>query len=441
MREVSQYFWIIIAIYMVRGGVIFANFRMIFENFRDYPRREWKKRDWVWFYFYIVITVIYRFAVNSGIRLLYVVIGGLFFVRIVPFLWSRYGWKLSFLIEVLFYECIVDCISQNIEFIFINKMNIVGYTNIETDLAEAITEAIMCGFLIFLILLRKVNILKICFTTLTIREYILLFLVSSAYGVLQLEIYNVSSCNELMRRLSIITFILFMMLIAHVIMIRDQNISMNNMIGNLKEPMKQITASYIKMEEKNTELRRFRHDTKNLLLVLRSLIERENIEQAISYIDKMQKTLDVIQVKAFDTGNFIADALLESKAKMAKQNNIKMTLEGNIPSNRVEDVNLVILISNLLDNAIEAAKDVDGERKIEIQSILKKNIWVLSVKNSCVKDVVIRENKIETTKENKEAHGFGIANIERVAKKYEGNLQLSCENQVFTARATLFLTA
>ena len=440
MGDLSRYFGIIIAIYLIRGGVIFANFWMVFEVFRDHPKREWNNKDRLWLCFYAVITILYRFAVNSGERILFVVIGGLFFVRIVPFLWNRYGWKLSLLIEVLFYECVVDCISQNIEFLFINKINLVGYRDIDTDVFEMITEVIVCSFLIILMLLRRSNILKVCFTVLSIWEYILLFLVLSAYGVLQLEIYSDLSAGNLIKKISVITFALLIMLIAHVIMIRDQNISMNNMIGNLKEPMKQITASYIEMEEKNTELRRFRHDTMNLLVVLRLLIEKKNPEQAIEYIDKIHKTLDVIQLKAFDTGNYIADALLESKAKLAKQNNITMTLEGNIPANRVEDVNLVILISNLLDNAIEAAKQVDGERKIEIQSILKKNIWILSVKNSCVKDVVIRENRVETTKEDREAHGFGITNVERVTKKYGGNLLLSCENQVFTARAMLMLT-
>ena len=124
---------------------------------------------------------------------------------------------------------------------------------------------------------------------------------------------------------------------------------------------------------------------------------------------------------------------------MAVQNNISMTVTGNIPANRIEDVSLVILISNLLDNAIEAAKRVDGERKIEIQSILKKSVWILSVKNSCVQDVVIRENRIDTTKDNKEAHGFGLSNIERVTKNYSGKLQLSCKDKVFTARTTIML--
>lgn len=216
---------------------------------------------------------------------------------------------------------------------------------------------------------------------------------------------------------------------------------MNTMIGNLKEPMKQITESYIEMNEKNTELRRFRHDTKNLMLALASLIKEGKYDQAIEYIDKMQGTMEKNKVKMFDTGNFIADVLLESKAKTAAQYGIKMTIEGNIPANKIEDVNLVILISNLLDNAIEAARQVEGDKKIEIQSVLKKSIWILAVKNTCIKDVVIRDNRIETTKDNKEAHGFGLSNIERVTKKYAGMLQLSCENQVFTARATLMLIA
>ena len=441
MDGMMQNLGIILAIYTVRGVVDFANFFLIFDKLSDYTKMQWKKKDWLSIIFYAVITISYRLVANSDVRVLYAIIGGLFFIRIVPFLWGRYGMKPSFLIMVLFYESIVDCITQNIGFLFVNKMNISGYMRMENDISAVITELLLFCFLIGLILLKRVNLLKICFTKLTIPEYIILFFTCSIYSTLQFEIYVDSDCNNLIRKLSIVTFALLMMVIMHIIMVRDQNISMNNMIGNLKEPMKQITASYIEMESKNTELRRFRHDTKNLLLVLRSLIAEGRSKQAIEYIDKMQMTMDVIQIKAFDTGNFVADALLESKAKIAEKNNIIMTVEGNIPSNRVEDVNLVILISNLLDNAIEAAKCVDGVRKIEIQSILKKNIWILSVKNSCVKDVIIRENRIATTKDNKEAHGFGLSNIERVAKKYDGSLQLSCENQVFTARATLMLIA
>ena len=434
-----QNWGIILGICAVRACFGFACFWIVFDKFFSYPRKQWKKTNLIWIAFYIAFSLSYRLAVNYGSQILSLIVWLVYLVRVIPFLWAKYGIKLKFIIMVLFYENIVDGFAQNVEYLFVGKLPIVGYYRMNADISEAITEIIVFAFLMVLILLKRVNIMKIYFTELTIREYVILFLTSLVYGVLQAAILRENTVIEVMRVITVIAFVFLMILIVHVMMVRDQNISMNAMIGNLKEPMKQITASYIEMNEKNTELRRFRHDTKNLLLALRFLVAEKENEQAIEYIDKMQEELEINKGKAFDTGNFIADALLESKAKTAAQNDITMSVEGNIPANRIEDVNLVILISNLVDNALEAAKQVEGEKKVEIRSILKKNIWILSVKNSCVQDVVIRENRIETTKEEKESHGFGISNIERVAKKYGGNLKLSCENRVFTARATLML--
>lgn len=433
---------LIFGIYTIRALVVFANFWIVFDNFFDYQEKKWKNSNWIWIAVYVLITYLYRPMINYGPRFFYFVMIFLYFVRIIPFLWARYGFKPSFLITVPFYENIIDCIAQNIKFMFIigNRMNLTGYLRIDADVSVTLAELLVLAFLLILSILKRMNVVRVYFTELTVLEYLLLFITCMTYGVLEVRIFRLSVTTDMMK-MCVLGFALILVVVMHVIMVREQNTSMNTMIGNLKEPMKQITESYIEMNEKNTELRRFRHDTKNLLLALGSLIKEGKYEQATEYIDKMQVTMETTKVKAFDTGNFIADALLESKSKTAMQYGIKMTIEGNIPANKIEDVNLVILISNLLDNAIEAAKQVDGERKIEMQSILKKNIWILLVKNSCVKDVVIRDNRIETTKDNKEAHGFGLSNIERVTQKYSGKLQLSCENQVFTARATLMLTA
>lgn len=441
MGAMEQYLGIMLAIYAVRAFFGFAFFLLVFEKMFDFPKRKWKNINGIWIIFYVICTLLYRPVCNYGSRFLILIMLILYFFRIVPFLWSKYGWNPSFVIIVMFYTNIIEGIAQNIRFIFTNNMSIGGYSSVEADIAITIAEILVCCVLVSLIILKRVNLVKIYFTKLTNMEYMILFLTNLFYGILETAIFEESIVYYQMRRLSVITFVLLMILIMHIIMVREENTSMNNMIGNLKEPMKQITASYIEMNEKNTELRRFRHDTKNLLLVLRSLIAEEKYEQAAEYIDKMQKTMDSTKSKTFDTGNFIADALLESKAKTAAQSKITMTVDGYIPASKIEDVDLVILISNLLDNATEAVRQVDGDRRIEIQSILKKNIWILLVKNSCMNEVVIRENRIETTKDKKESHGFGLANIERVTKKYNGNLQLSCENKVFTARATLMLTS
>ena len=433
----------IFGIYTIRVLVVFADFWIVFERFFDYQKKKWRNSNWIWIAVYAVITYAYRPIMNYGPRAACLLMIFLYFIRIIPFLWAKYGFKPGFIIMIPFYENLIDCIAQNIKFLFIlcNRMNITGYKRIDADIAITIAEFLVLVFLLVLSFLKRVNIARVCFTELTVLEYFLLFVTCMTYGGLEVRVFKIPGTDNSFKGMCVFIFVLILVVILHVIMVREQNISMNTMIGNLKEPMKQITESYIEMNEKNTELRRFRHDTKNLMLALASLIKEGKYNQAIEYIDKMQGTMEKNKVKMFDTGNFIADVLLESKAKTAAQYGIKMTIEGNIPANKIEDVNLVILISNLLDNAIEAARQVEGDKKIEIQSVLKKSIWILAVKNTCIKDVVIRDNRIETTKDNKEAHGFGLSNIERVTKKYAGMLQLSCENQVFTARATLMLIA
>ncbi len=432
---------IMLAIYTVRGVVGLANYWLAFEKFFVFPSLKQKKAKWIGIGVYFVINYLYEPMIHYGPLSLYYVVLVLYLVRIVTFLWAGYGFDWTYMALALFYGNWIDCISQNIQIVFMENISGGFYYAFEADIFVMLTEILVLCVLIVLVLLKRANILRVYFTKLTTYEYILLFMVNMSFSLMEVRIFELYKVTASVRVLSAITFILLISLIIHIIMVREQNTSMNDMIGNLKEPMKQITDSYIEMNEKNTELRRFRHDTKNLLFALSSLISDKKYEQASEYIEKMQEEIEANKGKAFDTGNFIADALLESKAKTAAQNDIIMTVEGNIPANRIENVNLVILISNLVDNAIEAAMQVEGEKKIEIQSILKKNIWILSVKNSCVQDVVIRENRIETTKEEKESHGFGISNIERVAKKYGGNLKLSCENRVFTARATLMLMA
>lgn len=436
-----QTFPIMFTIYTVRGVAGLVNYWMAFEYFFSFRSYKWKNTKCIWIAVYFLINYLYRPIINFGPRPLYFVIWTLYLVRVVPFLWTKYGRKLTFIVIALFYGNLIDCIAQNIQILFMENNGVEIYRSFKADISVMITELIVFFILVLFIILKRVNVIKLYFTKLTIAEYILLFLMNMSFAILEAGLFKSDSVSDPIKRQCIVSYLLLTMLIIHVIMVREQNTSMNTMIGNLKEPMKQITDSYIEMNEKSTELRRFRHDTKNLLLVLQSLVLDDKKEQAVEYIEKMQGTLDTINVKAFDTGNFIADALLESKSKLATQNDIVMTVTGNIPADKIEDVNLVILISNLVDNAIEATRQAEGEKKIEIQSILKKNIWILSVKNPCVNDVVIRENRIETTKDDRESHGFGLSNIERVIKKYDGDLKLKCEDKVFTAIATLMLAA
>ena len=431
---------LILGIYTVRILAVFAFFWILFEDFFEYKKKKWKNTNIIWIVFYVLIMYAYRFVIMYGSRFWFWPMMILYWVKIIPFMCAKYGIKAKVIFAIPFYAFFTECIAENIMLVFVlnNITTSQAYPSMDADVFAACTEVLLFILLLVLALLKRENVIRIRFIELTPAEYIILSITCTVYGILEAGVYRQpKEISYAMKCLFIFGFAVFLVLVVHVITVRKQNSTMNATIGNLKEPMKQITESYIEMNEKNTELRKFRHDTKNLLLALGTLIKEGKYDQASEYIDRMQETIDAGKTKMFETGNFIADALLESKAKTASRLGINMSVEGIIPESKVEDVDLVILISNLLDNAIEASSKVTGDKEIEIKSILKENIWILTVKNPCDKEVVIKDNRIETTKEDKESHGFGLLNIESITSKYDGKLELSWEKQEFIARAIL----
>ena len=80
-----------------------------------------------------------------------------------------------------------------------------------------------------------------------------------------------------------------------------------------------------------------------------------------------------------------------------------------------------------------------GEKTITVNTVAKKNIWVINVSNPSRSVNVGRANEITTTKRDPSLHGFGLKNVERVANKYEGGMEIKYENGIFSNKVTMIL--
>ncbi|MCM1544081.1 MAG: GHKL domain-containing protein [Ruminococcus sp.] len=177
------------------------------------------------------------------------------------------------------------------------------------------------------------------------------------------------------------------------------------------------------------ELRRFRHDYKNHMIVVNAYLESGRVNEAREYLDSINNSINGV-MNNIRTGNFIADAILNNKSVLAAKNDTHITFRGLVPADGIENEDLCTILANLVDNAIEACEKVTGEKKIEIESTIVNGFLILSVSNSTVSD----ENpKLKTTKKDKRNHGIGLKNVERAVKKYGGAMSMSCENNIFTA--------
>jgi signal transduction histidine kinase len=195
---------------------------------------------------------------------------------------------------------------------------------------------------------------------------------------------------------------------------------------------------YQNIMEKTEQTRKLKHDMKNHLVCIGTLIEANKIEEAkelISGIDFLMHGIDL----DINSGNSIADAILNEKNKLAKQSGIKFDFVGVLPKeNFIDPFDISTIFSNALDNAIEAITLSSAEDKyIKISVVTHGRCMLITIENTVTGNVVINGNSIETTKDNKEQHGFGLKNITDGVKKYNGNISLKCENNIFTLEILL----
>lgn len=177
---------------------------------------------------------------------------------------------------------------------------------------------------------------------------------------------------------------------------------------------------------RDRQTRSFRHDIKNHLTVLSELLREGETDRAYAYLSHLDQTAAELSCTV-RTGNGAVDALLRSKCSAAEQHGIRIRYELAVPDqSRVADMDWCILLSNALDNAVKACQEVpEDERSVCILSRKKGNFYLLTVENSCRKEL-----------KEVPQDGIGLSNIRTVAEKYHGTV----ENTVFdgTYRLQLF---
>lgn len=198
----------------------------------------------------------------------------------------------------------------------------------------------------------------------------------------------------------------------------------------------------IKSTEENqaveNEWHRIRHDFNNHISCIDMLLQMKDVEKARGYIQKLTKLTETQTVHTH-VGNTVADAVINQKLLRARQYNIEMIIEGKIPAGlQIEDIDLCALMSNALDNAIEAACQIEDihQRKIEIRIVEKaQNVWI-EISNTVKEDIEAKKTLV-TTKKDVKRHGIGMRSMSITIKKYKGHLSWSCQEKVFTLNMVL----
>ena len=135
-----------------------------------------------------------------------------------------------------------------------------------------------------------------------------------------------------------------------------------------------------------------------------------------------------------NTNHVIINAILNTKYQEAISKNIVFVFKVNDLSKIViDDEDMVVILANLLNNAIEACEKCEEKKTIKLKFVIEENLIVLSVKNTCSNLIIYSGNEIKTSKKDEpEMHGIGIKNIIQIVEKYNGEYVIKNENNEFS---------
>ena len=189
---------------------------------------------------------------------------------------------------------------------------------------------------------------------------------------------------------------------------------------------------YRSISENFDNQKRKTHEYKNQIACIESLLNKKQYTKLEEYVKKIYGSLNS-EPDAINTNNVIVNAILNTKYQEADKKGIVFVFRVNDLSGlRVNDEDVVTILSNLLNNAIEACEACEDKKVIKFKFMKENDLIIISVKNTYNYDIVYENGEIKSTKTSSvDEHGVGIKNILKIIEKYGGSYIIENENKEF----------
>lgn len=176
------------------------------------------------------------------------------------------------------------------------------------------------------------------------------------------------------------------------------------------------------------DMKLWNHDLRNHMSVILSLLESQSESEIKKYINDLNIETSKLEGVIY-TDNFILDSLLNTKINYADKHNIKINLEINFKQPiYMNELDIVTLMSNLLDNAIESCERIPENRWIDIYLKTENYKFIIKIKNTTDGNL---DQSIFKTRKKSGSHGIGLVQIDKIVNKYNGYVDRNHHDNIF----------
>ena len=269
-----------------------------------------------------------------------------------------------------------------------------------------------------------------------------LWLAISGIPILSITAILVSFHNDVNKIQAITIIIVFLMINGFIFYLYDALIASYNsklQAALLAEERECYYNQCLYLKQSEKEINEFRHDIRNQLDMIYQLINNTYADTVLKEsISKIEQKINS-DTSFSNTGNIALDSILNLKLSQARQHEIKVSSYCSIPNDlQLDATDLMVILGNLLDNAITAAEKVLNKRYINVDISYEKGMMFITIENSYNGELIKNNGRLFTTKKNKEHHGYGLNNVKKVLEDYHGIIDFETTNDVFCVNIALY---
>lgn len=261
--------------------------------------------------------------------------------------------------------------------------------------------------------------------------------VAGLFGVVFLSGQNIIPIEE--ERMT--TWIIFsvLILVAVLFFYLSRQYEMEKKIACLEiEKNALLTRDYQMLKNTYAANARLFHDFHNHIEALYRYLEKDRTAEAVQYLESLRSPIEAVTQPVW-VGDEAVDYLINSKRTLALSREIQVKCNIEFPQHtNIRSVDLVAILGNLLDNALEAVEGTEGDlRFIHLTVRRIHEMLIIKLENGCKTAPVMAEGELKTTKQDTGLHGWGLQSVRATAERYDGAVETEYGNNRFCTVVTL----
>nr|WP_314771025.1 GHKL domain-containing protein [uncultured Peptostreptococcus sp.] len=230
-----------------------------------------------------------------------------------------------------------------------------------------------------------------------------------------------------------ITLIFIVCIVSIYIFNKMVNVMSENARQRILIKQSEYYEKKIEADSKNiNDTRKIKHDMKNHMYAIKNMAKNNMSKDIITYTNDILGKIEGEKVY-INTGNYLIDGILNVKFEEMKNQGIDFKYDVKIPEGiKLPEFEVITILGNLLDNAIEGVKLIKDNRYIEVFISYKDSNLLIKIVNT-FDGLVIKDNKGFISRKGEKAyHGIGLENVREQVEKSNGYMNIDTGNCMFT---------